>query len=85
MIAYLLNLIDLACTLYALRIGATELNPLMQNPVVMIVYKTIVVGFLLYWLRKRAEPMAVLGFKFVAVLYAVIDIRHAVYILYAGR
>lgn len=29
--------------------------------------------------------MAVLGFKFVVVLYVIIDIYHAVYILYVGR
>nr|DAH42954.1 MAG TPA: hypothetical protein [Caudoviricetes sp.] len=85
MIAYILNLIDLFCTLYAISHGAVELNPLMQNPVVMILYKTIVVGFLLYWLGKRTEPMAVLGFKFVVVLYVIIDVYHAAYILYAGR
>ena len=30
-IAYALNLIDLSCTLWALRHGAVELNPLMRE------------------------------------------------------
>lgn len=43
-IAYTLNLIDLFCTLWALRHGAVELNPLMQSVTVMVGYKVIIVG-----------------------------------------
>ena len=35
-IAYVLNLIDLSCTLWALRRGAVELNPLMRSVTVMV-------------------------------------------------
>lgn len=35
-IAYALNLIDLSCTLRALRLGCVELNPLMRSVTVMV-------------------------------------------------
>lgn len=41
-IAYALNLIDLSCTLWALRHGAVELNPLMREVTVMVGYKVII-------------------------------------------
>ena len=42
MIAYVLNLIDLSCTLWALHHGAVELNPLMREVTVMVGYKVII-------------------------------------------
>lgn len=42
MIVYELNLFDLICTLYALSMGAEELNPLMQSIPVLIAYKIII-------------------------------------------
>ena len=47
-IAYVLNLIDLSCTLWALHGGAVELNPLMRSVTVMVGYKVVIVGMLLW-------------------------------------
>lgn len=55
MMAYALNIADLALTLYALRIGAQELNPLMQSVPVMVAYKVIVVGGLCWWLERATD------------------------------
>ena len=44
MTPYLLNLCDLFLTLYALSRGGVELNPLMQNPAVMVAWKVGGVG-----------------------------------------
>lgn len=85
MIAYLLNLIDLAFSVYAIQNGSTELNPLMQNPIVMILYKIIAIGFLLSWLSKRKEHIAVLGMRLIIVVYLIIDLYHISCILYAWR
>lgn len=85
MIAYLLNLIDLAFSVYAIRNGGVELNPLMQNPAVMILYKIIAMGFLLSWLSKRKERIAVLGMRLIIVVYLIIDLGHVFCILYTWR
>lgn len=85
MIAYILNLIDLILSLYAIQHGGVELNPLMQNPVVMILYKVVATWFLLRWLSKRTEPVAVWGLRLITVLYLLIDVGHVVCILYAWR
>ena len=55
---YLLNLLDLTLTLLALRLGCTELNPLMQSVPVLVAYKVVVVGGLLWWLSGRPERAA---------------------------
>ena len=57
-IAYALNLIDLFCTLWALRHGAVELNPLMREVTVMVGYKVVIVGALLWWLSRQRERAA---------------------------
>lgn len=85
MIAYLLNLADLAFSVYAIRNGSTELNPLMQNPTVMILYKVIAMGFLLWWLSKHKERIAVLGMRLIGIVYLIIDLYHISCILYAWR
>lgn len=85
MIAYILNLADLAFSVYAINKGSTELNPLMQNPTVMILYKVIAMGFLLSWLSKRKEHIAVLGMRLVVIVYLIIDLYHISCILYTWR
>lgn len=85
MIAYILNLIDLILSLYAIQRGGVELNPLMQNPTVMILYKVIAMGFLLSWLSKRKERIAVLGMRLIIVVYLIIDLGHIFCILYTWR
>ena len=84
MIAYILNLIDLACTLYALRIGAMELNPLMESIPAMVVYKLVVVGLLAAWLSRRRERIARLGLRVCTAVYAVLAFYHLVCLILIG-
>lgn len=81
---YALNLIDLACTLYALRIGATELNPLMRSVPVLVVYKLVVVGALLWWLSRRREPVAKAGLIMCTAVYAALDLYHLACLIRIG-
>lgn len=76
--AYLLNLFDLACTLYALDMGAKELNPFMQSVPFMVFYKIVVVGGLLFWLASRSERVARKGIKACTVAYAALAVWHCV-------
>ena len=81
---YPLNLLDLAATLYALRIGAQELNPLMQSVPVMVAYKVIVVGGLVWWLSHRPERIARIGLNFCTDVYGGLCIYHLYGILMIG-
>ena len=80
-IAYALNLIDLSCTLWALRHGAVELNPLMRSVPVMVCYKVIVVWGLLWWLSLRRERSARYALYVAAVVYGAVDVYHIINIL----
>lgn len=71
MTLYLLNLADLFFTLHALSHGGVELNPFMQNAPFMIAYKTVVVGALCWWLRKRTVNLWP-----VTAVYAAVDLWH---------
>ena len=79
--AYTLNLIDLFCTLWALRHGAVELNPLMQSVTVMVGYKVIIVWVLLWWLSLRRERSARYALYVAAVVYGAVDVYHIINIL----
>lgn len=81
MIAYVLNLLDLFCTLWALRHGAVELNPLMREVTVMVVYKVIIVGMLLWWLSRQRERAARYALYVAAVVYGAVDVYHMINIL----
>lgn len=81
MIAYVLNLLDLFCTLWALRHGAVELNPLMQSVTVMVGYKVIIVWVLLWWLSTRKERAARYALFLVTALYGAVDVYHIINIL----
>ena len=70
MTLYLLNLADLLFTLYAIRHGGTELNPFMQNIPFMIFYKTVIIGLLCWWLRKRINLLPL------TAVYAVVNVWH---------
>ena len=76
MTAYTLNLADLAPTLYAMSHGATELNPLMQNIHVMVLYTTILTGLAIWWLSRQETHLARDGMKFCAAVYAAVNIWH---------
>ncbi len=80
-VAYTLNLLDLFCTLWALRHGAVELNPLMREVTVMVVYKVIIVGALLWWLSTRRERAARYALCAAAVVYGAVDVYHMINIL----
>lgn len=80
-IAYALNLIDLFCTLWALRHGAVELNPLMRSVPVMICYKVIIVWALLWWLSTRRERAARYALYVAAAVYGAVDVYHIINIL----
>lgn len=80
-IAYALNLIDLSCTLWALRHGAVELNPLMREVTVMVGYKVIIVWALLWWLSLRRERSARYALCAAAAVYGAVDVYHIINIL----
>lgn len=80
-IAYALNLIDLFCTLWALRRGAVELNPLMREVMVMVGYKVVIVWGLLWWLSRQRERAARYALYVAAVVYGAVDVYHIINIL----
>ena len=90
MTTYLLNLADLALTLYALSVGCCELNPLMQSVHTMVVYKVIVVGGLCWWLElvagrginvpTKAQRLAKRGLTLCAAFYGGLCIYHLFFI-----
>lgn len=80
-ITYILNLIDLFCTLWALRHGAVELNPLMREVTVMVCYKVIIVWALLWWLSRQRERAARYALYVAAVVYGAVDVYHIINIL----
>ena len=80
-IAYALNLIDLSCTLWALRHGAVELNPLMREVTVMVGYKVIIMWGLLWWLSRQRERAARYALYVAAVVYGAVDLYHMINIL----
>lgn len=81
MTAYALNLCDLLCTLYAVRLGAEELNPLMASVSVMVCYKVVIVGVLLWWLSRQRERAARYALYVAAVVYGAVDVYHMINIL----
>lgn len=81
MIAYVLNLVDLFCTLWALRHGAVELNPLMRSVTVMVGYKVVIVWALLWWLSRQRERSARYALYAAAVVYGAVDVYHLINIL----
>lgn len=81
MIAYTLNLLDLFCTLWALRHGAEELNPLMRSVTVMVGYKVVIVWALLRWLSHQQERAARYALYVAAVVYGAVCLWHAIGLL----
>ena len=91
MTAYILNLADLAFTLYALGKGGVELNPLMQDIPTMIQHKVATIGFLCCMLELIArgivtdnpitQKVAMWGLRLCTTVYALICIHHLYFIL----
>lgn len=79
--AYTLNLLDLFCTLWALRHGAVELNPLMRSVPLMVGYKVIIVWALLRWLSRQRERAARYALCVAAAIYGAVDVYHIINIL----
>ena len=78
---YLLNLLDLALTLYALSIGCTEMNPLMQSLPIMIFYKVVAVGGLCWVLQHYRSRR---GLRLCTAVYAAVCAYHLYGILLIG-
>ena len=84
MVIYLLNLLDLVFTLYALPLGCTELNPLMQSVPMMVAYKVIGVGVLCWWLSHRPEQVARIGLLICTAVYGLLSVYHVVGLILIG-
>lgn len=86
MTPYILNLFDLLCTLYALKMGVRELNPLMQFVPVMVIYKVVIMGgfcWILHHFAKGGNLAARWGSKFCTAGYAALAVWHIVNIAIA--
>ena len=97
MTPYILNLLDLTLTLHAIHHGGVELNPLLQNPAVMVAWKGVVVGVLCAVLEWAARPsqslrdsspkgrveLARTGLRLATAVYAAICIHHF-YFIFGG-
>ena len=87
MVPYILNLLDIALTLYALSLGCTELNPIMQSVPFMVSYKVICVWVLCVVLHHFAEggnKAARWGLRICAAVYAVLACYHLVFLILIG-
>lgn len=81
-ILYLLNLLDLLCTLIALAGGGVELNPLMGCVPVMVVYKAGVVGVLCLVLGQLSHyPTARWAVGLGSAVYAAVDFWHLIHLI----
>lgn len=72
-----LNWIDLICTLWALRHGCAELNPLLRSVVTMVWYKIAIVPLLALWLDARGTQEARRGLALCAGVYGAVCLWHA--------
>ena len=81
---YILNLFDLAFTIYALNSGIREMNPLMQSVPVMVIYKVVIVGgfcWILHRFAKGGNEVARRGTIICTAGYASLAVWHIVGIL----
>ena len=75
MTLYTLNLFDLFCTLWALRHGATELNPFIQNVPFLIFHKVVDVG-LFCWVLHLCKARRAL--KLCMAAYVAVNLWHII-------
>lgn len=68
-----LNLLDLCFTLYALSLGYSEANPLMQDPKIMVIYKLTIIPILALILQ-RLNARRVLAA--LALVYGIVNLWH---------
>ena len=72
-----LNWIDLICTLWALRRGCAELNPLLRSVVTMVWYKIAIVPLLVLVLSWQGTKEARRGLRICAIVYGAVCVWHA--------
>lgn len=68
-----LNLLDLCFTLYALSLGYSEANPIMQDPTVMVIYKLTIIP-ILAWILQRLNARRALAS--LALVYGFVNLWH---------
>ena len=73
-----LNWLDLICTLWALRLGCVELNPLMQSVTVMLWHKAAAIPALVLWLKHCGTRESRRGLALCAGVYGSVCVWHAV-------
>ena len=73
-----LNWLDLICTLWALRLGCVELNPLMQSVTVMLWHKAAAIPALVLWLKHCGTREARWGLALCAGVYGAVCLWHVV-------
>ena len=73
-----LNWIDLACTLIALRGGGVELNLLMRSVATMVWYKIAIVPLLVLALAWQGTKEARRALGICAIVYGAVCLWHAV-------
>lgn len=73
-----LNWLDLICTLWALRRGCVELNPLMHSVTAMMWYKAAAIPALVLWLKHCGMREARRGLALCAIVYGAVCVWHAV-------
>ena len=86
MTPYLLNLLDLCFTLYALTHGGVELNPLMRCVPVMVAWKVVGVGVMCWLLSKLATNLKVAryGLQVCTAIYILTNLWHIVNLIKIG-
>lgn len=73
-----LNWLDLACTLWALRRGCAELNPLLRSIVTMVWYKIAIVPLFALWLNSQGTQEARRALGICTIVYGAVCLWHAV-------
>lgn len=76
---YILNLLDLLFTLYALSLGCQEANPLMRNVTFMLAYKLAVVPLLAGILHKLNAKRSMAA---CAAVYGALCLYHIVNLIW---
>lgn len=68
-----LNFFDLCFTLYALSLGYTEANPLMKDPMIMVIYKLTIIPILAFILQRLNARRAL---ALLALVYGIVNLWH---------
>lgn len=76
-----LNWLDLICTLWALRLGCVELNPLMRSVATMVWYKIAIVPLLVLALAWQGTKEARRGLNVCVIVYGAVCVWHAIGLL----